>query len=60
MITHPHEIQYTVILESPENDWVYFLVECANSVEHAEEQALDAYPDHAVLWVNTGENYSME
>ena len=51
--------QYTVILEDSDSYWFYFLCE-ADEPLHAEEQALNAYPNDEVLWVNEGENYSME
>ncbi len=51
--------QYTVILEDQDGYWFYFLCE-GDEPLHAEEQALNAYPKDKVLWVNEGENYSME
>jgi hypothetical protein len=50
---------YTVIMEDTDNDWCYFQCQ-ADDVEHAEEQALDAYPASVVIWVNEGNNFSME
>ncbi len=51
---------YTVILESgsPIPDCFYFLCQ-ADDAEHAEEQAINAYPDDQVIWINEGENYEM-
>jgi hypothetical protein len=58
--------QYTVIYTQPHYTldsglelWQFFLC-MADDSEHAEEQCLDAYPDCAILWVNTGINYTME
>jgi hypothetical protein len=51
--------KYTVIIENPADYWYYFLCE-ADDALHAEEQANNAYPHHTVVWVNEGENYSLE
>jgi hypothetical protein len=51
---------YTVILQEKGClFWTYFTARQADDVEHAEEQAENAYPGCTILWVNEGENYEM-
>ena len=50
---------YTVMLEDSDGYWFYFPCQ-ADDLEHAKEQAVNAYPNDKVIWVNEGENYSMD
>lgn len=55
---------YTVIMEQNPNcrensGWEFYIVE-AEDAEHAEEQAVNGNPEHTILWVNRGLNFSME
>ena len=59
-LTNPNNVEFTVILREYDCiGWTYFLVNQADNAEHAEEQAINAYPDCEVLWVNEGEEYDM-
>lgn len=52
---------YTVILTKKKVplSWAHFVCEAENG-DHAEEQALEAFPQCEVIWVNRGINYSQE
>lgn len=59
-LINPNNVEFTVILREYDSiGWTYFLVNQADSVEHAEEQASDAYPNCEILWVNEGEEYDI-
>ncbi len=54
--------RYTVIyvnISLPFPVWQFFLC-FANDAEHAEELCMNANPDTEILWVNEGENFTME